>query len=340
MPDYNFFSGPLWLITFLHIFTFTLHLIAMNFLVGGLAVILWGKISNRWEDPTVKQFVNLFPSIMAATITLGVAPLLFLQLVYPKQVYSAAIASGWFWMGVVDLAIVSYYLFYAASMSRQPGKGPRSWMLYIALGGLLYISFVYSSIFSMAERPELIESVYADNQTGLTLNPNLSQYIFRWLHMIFGAFTVGSFIFGIVGRNHESSFGAAKTFVLWGTIINAVIGFVYLFQLDDLLLPFMRSPGIHALSLGIVASLALVHFFFKRQFVIASSLMFVSMLCMVIARHYVRLVRLADVYDPTTVPINPQWSIMIVFLVCFLMAIGTVWYMIRIFIKDKKIAGN
>ena len=39
LPDYDFLSAPLWLITILHVTTLTLHLTAMNFLFGGLKVI-------------------------------------------------------------------------------------------------------------------------------------------------------------------------------------------------------------------------------------------------------------------------------------------------------------
>ncbi len=35
LPDYNFLPGPLWLITVLHVLTLGLHLIAMNFVLGG-----------------------------------------------------------------------------------------------------------------------------------------------------------------------------------------------------------------------------------------------------------------------------------------------------------------
>ena len=39
LPDYHFLPGPLWLITILHLVTLTLHSAAMNFLLGGLAVV-------------------------------------------------------------------------------------------------------------------------------------------------------------------------------------------------------------------------------------------------------------------------------------------------------------
>ena len=98
LPDYNFLSAPLWLITTLHIVTLSLHFVAMNFLFGGTVVLLFGRMAGKWNDPAVRDYIKLLPSSMAATVTLGVAPLLFLQLVYYQQAYSAAIVSAWVWL--------------------------------------------------------------------------------------------------------------------------------------------------------------------------------------------------------------------------------------------------
>ena len=168
LPSYDFISAPLWLITVLHILTLTLHFVAMNFMVGGLIVILLGRFQNGWEDVVVKRFVKLFPSVMSFTITLGVAPLLFLQLTYPKPVYASAIVSGWFWMLIIPVAIISYYLLYAASFSRETATRLRRVCLIFALLGLGYVGFIYSSVFSLAEQPDLGKQLYAGRASGWT----------------------------------------------------------------------------------------------------------------------------------------------------------------------------
>ena len=115
-PGYNYLSAPLWLITALHLVTLTLHFIAMNFVVGGIVAVLWGKFRNRWEDPTVQTFLKLFPSGLAATITLGVAPLLFLT----TRISSPGIRRRNCKRVVLAndnaVLIVTYYLLYAVSL--------------------------------------------------------------------------------------------------------------------------------------------------------------------------------------------------------------------------------
>ncbi|MDP2876135.1 MAG: hypothetical protein Q8O00_08130, partial [Holophaga sp.] len=75
-PDSAFLSAPLGLLTLLHLLTLTLHLLAMNILLGGLVIAVIAAVKGRWEDLDLQRFAKLFPAAMAATVTLGVAPLL------------------------------------------------------------------------------------------------------------------------------------------------------------------------------------------------------------------------------------------------------------------------
>ncbi|UCG61411.1 MAG: hypothetical protein JSV52_13980 [Candidatus Zixiibacteriota bacterium] len=335
LPDYSFLSAPLWLVTVLHIVTLTLHFLAMNFILGGIVVVLLGKFSEKWQHPTVQKLVKFLPNAMAATITFGVAPLLFVQLVFAKQIYSASIVSSWLWLMIVVVAIVVYYLLYASSFrSGRTGKTGGTCLI-LALIGLLYISFVYSSVFSLAEQPELYRSLYAGSQSGLVVNTEIGSYIFRWLHMLLGALTVGSFFAGVVSRDNEGAFAIAKIFYLYGMVAAMVLGLIYLFTMGEYILPFMRSAAVWWLVVSTVLSLGSLHFFFKKRFVVSGLMLIVSLLGMVTIRHAVRLIHLDGIFDPASLPMKPQWSIFIVFLLCFLIAAGLVWYMMRLYLSDR-----
>ena len=136
LPAYEILPAPLWLLTLLHLLTLTLHFAAMGLLFGGLGALLLTRLPERWSRPGAQRLVRLLPTLMALTVTLGVAPLLFLQLVYHRQVYAAAIVSAWFWLALVVAAAIAYLLFYAATMGhgdlaeraprrRRPSPRPR-----------------------------------------------------------------------------------------------------------------------------------------------------------------------------------------------------------------------
>ncbi len=333
LPDSSFIPGPLWLIEALHIFTLTLHFLAMNFLFGGILVVLHAGSKNRWQDPVVKKLVKMFPSAMAITVTLGVAPLLFIEVVFPRQMYSAAIVSGWFWLGVIPAVIVAYFALHYAALRSDEAIAAKRAALVVALVGMLYVSFTYSSVFSMAERPRLIHSLYERTQTGLLLNPDVGDYIMRWLHMMLGAVTVGGFFAGWIGREREEAFKAGKGFFLWGMVLAMGAGIGYMGTLSPVMPAFMHTAGIWFLTAAIVLSLGSLHFFFAKKFLPSGLMLFLSVWGMVTVRHYVRLVKLQGQFDPATWRVATQWSPLVLFFVCFAIALGAVIYMLKLFLS-------
>ena len=334
LPDSRFLPAPLWVITALHIVTLSLHFAAMNFVLGGTLIILTGRFKRRWENPTVRRFLALFPSAMAATVTLGVAPLLFLQLVYPRQMYSAAIVSGWFFLLVIPAVMGAYYLFYAASFSGKEAASSPARFLWPALCGLLYVSLVYSSVFSMAEHPDLIHRLYAQKQTGWQWNPDAGNYLLRWLHMILGAVAVGAYFVGLLGKDDPETFPVAKRLFGYGMAGAAASGFAYFASLKEILVGLMRTPAIWALFVGVLLSLGSLHFFFKRRFLASGLALFVSLVLMVITRHELRVLRLQGHFDPASWRIAPQWFPFLLFLICFASAAILIVYMMRLFFSS------
>ncbi len=335
LPDSSFLPAPLWVITALHVLTLSLHFAAMNFVLGGTLIVLMGKFERRWENPTIRRFIALFPSAMAATVTLGVAPLLFLQLVYPRQMYSAAIVSGWFWFMIIPVVIGAYYLLYAASFSGKEGVSSKARFLWPALLALLFVSLVCSSVFSMAEHPDLIQRLYAQNQTGFQWNPDAGYYLLRWLHMILGAVAVGAYFVGLLGKDDPETFPVAKRLFGYGMAGAAAAGFAYLVSLKAILPGLVRMPAIWALMVAILLSLGSLHFFFTRRFLPSGLALFVSLVLMVFTRHQLRVLRLQGYFDPASWRIAPQWFPFLLFLICFASAAILIVYMVRLFFSSR-----
>jgi len=332
--EYASLPAPLWLITSLHILTLTLHLLAMNIVVGGIVIWLFGRFSDRWRHPFVTQLVKLLPTMMAATVTLGVAPLLFVQVVYGRFIYSASIISGWFWLMIFVAAILGYYCLYAAAFSKK-GKARTGVYLGSALVCFVYISYVYSSVFALTERPDLQAILYAANQSGLILNNDVGSYLYRWLHVLAGAVTVGGFFVAALGRHNEEAFAAGKLFFLWGMIVASVLGVAYMMSFGEYLLPYMRSTAVWWMLVSVLLSIGSIHLLYKRRFMISGIMLFVSVLGMVVNRHIVRLLHLEGHFDPSMLAVDPQWSALAVFLVSFVLAVVLIVYMLRLYFGGK-----
>jgi hypothetical protein len=98
---------------------------------------------------------------------------------------------------------------------------------------------------------------------------------------------------------------------------------------------FMHTPAIWGLTIGVLLSFGSLHFFFKRRFWESGLMLFVSMLTMVYARHTVRLLKLAGQFDPGSWRIAPQWSVFILFLICFVVMLAVVGYMLQLVFRSK-----
>jgi hypothetical protein len=334
LPEYDFLPAPLWLVTVLHLLTLTLHLVAMNCLLGGLVVVLLGRIPDRWENPAVRRFLSLFPTLMAATVTLGVAPLLFVQLVYGPSVYASAIVSGWWWFLIPFVVIVGYYMLYGSAFARAGNPRVRTWVS-VAVLCLLYVSVTYSAVFSLVERPDLQRTLYEGTQSGLAFNPHVSEWAFRWLHMIAGAVTVGAFLVSALGRGDAAVAAAGRRAFVWGMIASMAVGLVYLLTLGDALRPFMRSSGIWFLAAGILLAFGALHLHVKQRLLAAGAALLLSLATMVVSRHALRLVQLEGTFDPASWRVEPQWGVFALFLVCFVAALLVVAWMLRTFARGR-----
>ena len=76
---------PLYPVVFqlLMVLTFALHILFVNFVVGGLLISLWGRFrrAERWQrlSATTARIATISVSF---AVLIGVAPLLFVQVIY------------------------------------------------------------------------------------------------------------------------------------------------------------------------------------------------------------------------------------------------------------------
>jgi hypothetical protein len=205
----------------------------------------------------------------------------------------------------------------------------------LALAALAYISLAYAGIFSMAEAPKTIHSAYAADPTGGSFNPDVGAWIFRWLHMVAGAFTLGAFTLGIFGRRDEKLFAYAKRALVVAMSAAILAGLIYLGSLGPVLAQFLQSAALAFIGLTLVLSLAALALFFRGRMAASGALLFVSLLSMVANRQLLRAIRLEGIVDSSAMPFKPQWSVLVMFAVCFVAALAAVAYMLRLYFGEQ-----
>ena len=144
----------LWLV--FYILTFCLHAVFVGYVLVGSAYALIQAVRGS-DDPIAYQVRDRLPFMLGCGITAGVAPLLFIQLLYQRHFYSANLILGPRWGAVVPALIAGFYALYIAKSSekwRRPA---------LALGTLcfLFVAWSWTEIHQLMQDEPAWRTMYA-----------------------------------------------------------------------------------------------------------------------------------------------------------------------------------
>ncbi|MCS6949381.1 MAG: hypothetical protein RMM06_00485 [Armatimonadota bacterium] len=340
-PDPAGLPAPAWLLQILLVFTFILHILAMNLLVGGTTIMAIGLRKGKhspFHAELAKRLSRALPVVMSFTITLGIAPLLFVQVLYGQAFYTASILMAWPWLSVVALVLLAYYGLYLVQF-RPDWLGrwvtPIAWMsaLFILLVGLLY---THNATLKLT--PEKWAPMYDASPAGLHLNWSEPTLIPRYLHFMVAAFAVaglGIALLGLLARKRGDSWGdeavryGAKWFI-GATLVQLGVGLWFLFSLpSNFLQSFIGGNTVNTVVLwaGVLAAV-LGLLLVNRSLPGAVLLTVVAITLMSVTRHSLRQMYLQPHIDVNTIPVNPQWGVFIIFAVLLVIGLATVGWMV------------
>lgn len=129
-----------------YIVTLVIHVVFMNYVLAGSAYLALttmftgGPEVSRQRTPTAMVLRDWMPFALSAAITAGVAPLLFVQILYQKAFYTANLLLFHRWMAILPVLIVGFYLLYLLK-SRHVAAW-RGWVrVVVGLGAFFCFAF-------------------------------------------------------------------------------------------------------------------------------------------------------------------------------------------------------
>lgn len=339
--------APVWLLRTLLLLTFFLHLVFMNCLLGGTAIALvcmMRRKSSVFSAQLAGDLGRILPSVFAFTVTLGVAPLLFLQVMYGQMLYASSILIGVPWLAIIGLVIAAYYGVYFYSMNEQSGKTTAVLAGVVLL--LATVAYIYSNNFTLMLAPERWLDVYHRNASGWNLNWSEPSLLPRYLHFVLGALAVSGLGLVVMGLRKQQ--GGYRQWVIeqgsllftGATMLNFGIGFWFLAKLPvSTRLAFIGGNGLATALLGaglLLPLAAIAHLIMAkgnnsplRQLVIGVSCGLLTVAAMVVMRDVLRNLTLAPYFSPTHLPVASQWGVIVLFVLLFVAGLGTLYYMLR-----------
>lgn len=351
--------GPLWLFHVLWVVTFLIHILLVNAVLGGSVVAAWAGTAKPGRRRIVELLLAVNGWAIPLSITFGIAPLLFVQVVLGRFFYTAALLVPWWWLGLLGLLMVGYYLNYLAKWRLAKGGGVRHWLVLQAVC-LLLVALIQVVVNLLHMQPERWATV-AEGAVAALKDPTL---IPRFLHFLLAALAmVGGVVAWVavrcagvgtpVGERTEldamARFGIK--FALYATLLQLIDGFWLLFALaEEVLKGYMRSgpAAMIPLTLGILAGvlllvvLAQVHDPLAQGSKVRRALEFVvgATAVMVVTRHQIREVYLAPARAAEELVTTAPWGLIALFLVIFVAGVGTTVYAMVRAATDRPAAGE
>lgn len=352
--------APFWLFKLLLIVTFILHILVMNFMLGGGILAAIAKFKSRKDQNYRHLFEDLskkIPSLLAATITLGVAPLLFLQVLYGQFFYSSSVLIGWPWFLVIIFLTLAYYGFYLIAFKKSVTTNKMGWVMLLSVLLIFVVGFFYSNNMTLLLTPEQWAAKYHADPSGWNLNWGEQTLIPRFLHFFIASIAVGGLFIASVGLfRWKQDTEYARFLIKFGgrwfmyvTMLQIAAGLWFLISLPrEKMMLFMGDNMLAtvALLIGIVGALAAIFFMSdtlrkedpRKGFYLVSGLTVGVIIFMAIMRDALRDAYLVNYFSPKSFVVQTQWDVLILFLALFVGGIALWLVMLKRYFFSPKAA--
>jgi hypothetical protein len=277
-------------------------------------------------------------------VTLGIAPLLFIQVLYGNFFYSANVLIAGWWLLVVPLVIANFYLFYYARGRVKASDGLRPLLPLVMMTVFVLLTLTLSSNMTLMQTP----SAWTEARTAGPLSLFLgSRVAIRAPFAFLGFLAIGGLLTAILGRGgfmHDATadtqairtglrltLGASLLQLGWGVLMTAALpadqrGAL----LDGGMTTVCFYTAIAAMVLvPVIAAWALTRRSWPALAATAATL-FLAATTIAFTRDGLRQAVLAPHFSVSSVAVHPQWGAFAMFLVFLVVGLGAIVALLKL----------
>ncbi len=323
------------------VFTFILHLLLMNTMLGNAILAVFAGLGRNEDYLAMEKQASLnLPYTIAFTVNIGVAPLLFLQVLYGNLVYASSVLMAVYWLSVVGMLIIAYYCAYIYDFKFEALGAGRTFLIGASAVLMLAVGFIFTNNMTMMLVPAKWQA-YFDNPNGTILNLSEPTLIPRYLHFVTASVAIGGLSQAIYWKIRQSKgrpeagarVAIGMRWFLRASLAQLVLGTWFLLALPERVLGKLTGGAAYPsvlLVAAVLGVLLVLYSGFKQRVWLATAGVVATVSIMVLIRDLVRAAYLAPFFSVTDLKVAPQYSPMIMFLVSFAVGLVIVAYMLKL----------
>lgn len=335
--------------SFLSYLTYFLHLLAVGIMFGVSLFAIMGHLKGK-KDETWAMFGSrmskILPFSIAFAVNLGVAPLLFLQILYGNFFYTASIIIAIPWLLLVPVLIVSYYSAYRVAFTKKlnrHNKGLLALFITLLMG---WSAFMLVNINTLMMTPGRWK-IYFSGMSGMNLNTAETTLLPRFLMYIFLFTTIGGLFTALYYRVKKDAAEAKIGFHFGSTAAGyfgllTIPAFIYfLFSLPVEIKNVFSGgnlPWIFLTILFVFSLLLSAILNFKKRITLSTPALGVGLIVFVFIRSHIRHLYLEPFAGKfSALSANTQYGVMALFFIIFAAGLTLItWLLIKTMREYKK----
>ena len=339
IPFPDSIPAPPWVFHILEVFLFTIHLLFINIVLGGSIISFFSRLRNATSPgPLAEPLRRKLPVLFALAINVGVAPLLFVQVLYGNFFYTSSILMGRFWIMIVPGVIIAYYAAYVHSRTSTPTLGTIAIGITSAIA--LYVAFMFVNNMLMMMQPERWVG-YFGHRAGTLLSTGDRTLMPRYLHFLTASIAIAALFSAGVWNdrmkrgNLEAGENVRRSLFIFGTAtaIESTIGLWFLTSLkQECMMQFLGGDLVSTiiLAVGLLCGIGSIGTAFMGNYRPTVIMAALTVAAMILTRDKLRTLYLQGTFDTASLQISEQHDVLVLFLLVLGFGLAAVIWMLKV----------
>ena len=352
IPSFDMLGLPMpaWLAQSLNVLTLAMHWLFLSMTAGGAAgYLLLSSNKSAAVSEVRKAMAAFLPFTLTTAMTMGVAPLLFVQVLYGNYFYTSTILMGYVWMGLLVLMIANFYLLYWGWYRLKHDK-PVRWVGLAVLLLMATSAAILTSNATLMQQPDAWRSFAEHMGTA----PYMGDALFgaRWSYAMFALAAGGGMFVATFMRSWSALYLQETAHGFTGALSLSAVGLAGMLGSGlwaSLVMPaelkatlLGGSEGIFAYTtigaivLSLLLTLQAIRSPSGGRLTLAALALFVVLLGTASLRDALRRATMQAHLDLSAVAVHPQWGSFALFAVILVGGLGLVAYMVKLALSSPR----